>query len=90
MSKMGFDYIVIGAGIYGLYASHLLLQKKFDVAVLECDDKVFSRASYVNQARLHQGYHYPRSISTAKVSAKYFLRFLEDFKPAMNLSFKKI
>lgn len=90
MKKEYHDYVVIGAGIYGLYASHLLLKKKFNVAVLECDDKVFGRASYVNQARLHQGYHYPRSIGTARMTAKYFLQFLEDFKPAMNLSFKKI
>ena len=27
---------------------------------VEADDKLFSRASYVNQARVHQGYHYPR------------------------------
>ena len=29
------------------------------------------RATYINQARVHMGYHYPRSYSTAIKSAHY-------------------
>ena len=39
----------------------------------------FSRATYINQARVHMGYHYPRSFSTAIKSAHYFKRFYNDF-----------
>lgn len=85
-----FDYIVLGAGIFGLYAAKLLSEKKIKVALIEKDPEPFSRASYINQARLHYGYHYPRSISTAKQTIKYFERFNEDFKFAINSEFKKI
>jgi hypothetical protein len=37
------------------------------------------RASYVNQARVHNGYHYPRSILTGLRSRVNFPRFVEDF-----------
>ena len=84
------DFVIIGGGIYGLYAAHLLLKKKLKVALVECDDRIFSRASFINQARVHQGYHYPRSICTAIASARYFNRFVEDFEPAINRSFQKI
>ncbi len=85
-----FDYIIIGAGIYGLYAASLLAKKNVTVAVLEQDDSAFQRASFVNQARVHNGYHYPRSISTAIKSSSYFDRFNKDFEFAINKSFKQI
>ena len=85
-----FDYVVLGTGIYGLYAATLLLQKGYKVALVERDKTAFGRASYVNQARVHYGYHYPRSISTAKYAIKYFKRFKKDFNFAINDKFKKI
>ncbi len=85
-----FDYIILGAGIYGLYAAKLLGEKKMRVAVVDCDAKPFSRASFVNQARVHNGYHYPRSFSTAIKSAGYFERFVRDFDFAINSAFTKI
>ena len=36
------------------------------------------RASQVNQARVHNGYHYPRSLTTALSSVKYYERFTRD------------
>ncbi len=85
-----FDYIILGAGIYGLYAASLLAEKNVSVAVLEQDANAFQRATFINQARVHNGYHYPRSISTALKSAAYFNRFNQDFSFAINGSFKKI
>lgn len=29
------------------------------------EEAPFTRATYINQARVHMGYHYPRSLSTA-------------------------
>jgi hypothetical protein len=85
-----YDYIIFGAGIYGLYAAKLLARKGYHVAVLEYDEEPFQRSSYINQARVHNGYHYPRSFSTAKKSANYFDRFNKEFSFAINDSFKKI
>lgn len=88
-----FDKIIIGAGIYGLYAALFCGSKKHGsqrVLVLECDPGPFQRATYVNQARVHQGYHYPRSLSTAMKSAGYFERFNRDYGFCVNREFEKI
>ena len=45
-----YDRIIIGAGIYGLYAALYCAQKGMTVAILEYDDEAFGRATYVNQA----------------------------------------
>lgn len=86
-----YDYIILGAGIYGLYAATILAKKKdATIAVLEHDSDAFQRATFINQARVHNGYHYPRSLSTALKSASYFDKFNRDFDYAINSSFKKI
>jgi glycine/D-amino acid oxidase-like deaminating enzyme len=85
-----YDKIIIGAGIYGLYAALFCCEQGQNVSVLECDSTPFRRATYVNQARVHQGYHYPRSISTAMKSAGYFERFNKDYDFCINKEFEKI
>lgn len=90
MTKLKFDYVIFGAGIYGLYAAHLLAQKDVNVAIIEFDSAPLLRASFINQARVHNGYHYPRSVSTAEKSAHYYERFVNDFSFAINDRFKKI
>ncbi len=42
-----------------------------------------SRASYNNQARVHNGYHYPRSILTGLRSRASFPRFVDEFEAAV-------
>lgn len=74
-----YDKIIIGAGLYGMYAADFCAQRGQHVLVLEYDDAPFKRATYINQARVHMGYHYPRSLTTALKSAGYFRRFVEDF-----------
>lgn len=74
-----YDKIIIGAGLYGLYSAHLCGKNKESVLVLEYDDAAFKRATFINQARVHNGYHYPRSYSTAIKSAHYFKRFNDDY-----------
>ena len=73
------DKIVIGAGLYGLYAALYCARRGQQVIVLEQEERPFARATYINQARVHMGYHYPRSISTALKSAGYFQRFVSDY-----------
>lgn len=84
------DKLIIGAGLYGLYAALFCGRRGQSVTVLECDGRPFGRATYINQARVHQGYHYPRSLSTALKSAGYFQRFNEDFGFAINREFEKV
>lgn len=72
---MTVDKIIIGAGLYGLYAAQKCGAAGQRVLVLERDPAPFMRATYINQARVHMGYHYPRSYSTAIKSAHYFQRF---------------
>lgn len=77
--RLKYDKIIIGAGLYGFYAAKFCGDKKEQVLVLEYDKEPFARATYINQARVHMGYHYPRSLTTAVKSAGYFKRFVEDF-----------
>lgn len=85
-----YDKIIIGAGLYGLYAALFCAKKGQNVLVLEHDAEAFSRATYINQARVHMGYHYPRSYTTAKKSADYYDRFLEDYNFCIHNQFDKI
>ncbi len=74
-----YDKIIVGAGLYGLYAAQKCGAAGQRVLVLEKDPGPFMRATYINQARVHMGYHYPRSYSTAIKSAHYFERFCRDY-----------
>ncbi|OUQ42670.1 amino acid oxidase [Gemmiger sp. An120] len=76
---MTWDKIIVGAGLYGLYAAEQCGARGQRVLVLEKDPGPFMRATYINQARVHMGYHYPRSYSTAIKSAGYFERFCRDY-----------
>ena len=50
-----YDKIIIGAGIYGMYAAKKILEKKPNtkVLIIEVEKEPFNRGSYINQARLH-------------------------------------
>jgi glycine/D-amino acid oxidase-like deaminating enzyme len=87
---MKYDRIIIGAGLYGLYAADFCAGRGDSCLVLEYDSEAFKRATYINQARVHMGYHYPRSLSTAVKSAGYFNRFNEDFGFCVLTSFDQI
>ena len=87
---MNYDKIIIGAGLYGLYSAVYCGKKGENVLVLECDSVPFARATYINQARVHMGYHYPRSLSTAGKSRGYFDRFCEDYPESIKDDFTKI
>ncbi len=85
-----YDKIIVGAGLYGLYAARFCAGRGQRVLVLEYDGKPFQRATYINQARVHMGYHYPRSLTTAVKSAGYFRRFVEDFGFCIHDRFEQI
>lgn len=87
---MKYDKVIIGAGFYGLYSAYYCGKMGQSVLVLECETDAFQRATYINQARVHQGYHYPRSISTAMKSAFYFERFNKDFGFCVNCKLQQV
>lgn len=85
-----FDVIVIGGGFYGCLIAEFFKKKFSKVAILEKEKNLLKRASYVNQARIHNGYHYPRSLLTATRSRINFPKFVKEFKTAVFKDFTKI
>lgn len=85
-----YDKIILGAGLYGLYSALHCAERGENILVLEYDESPFMRATYINQARVHMGYHYPRSLSTAKKSAGYFKRFNEEYDFCIHSKFDQV
>jgi glycine/D-amino acid oxidase-like deaminating enzyme len=81
------DAAVIGGGFFGCMAALRLRARHRRVVVLERDDRLLGRASYHNQARVHNGYHYPRSLTTALRSRLNFPRFVEQFQSCVERDF---
>ena len=87
---MTYSKIILGAGLYGLYSALFCGKRGEKVLVLEYDSAPFKRATYINQARVHMGYHYPRSYSTAIKSAHYFERFMKDYSFCVLAEFNQV
>jgi glycine/D-amino acid oxidase-like deaminating enzyme len=87
-----FNAVVIGAGFYGcLVALYLMRERKLRrVAIIEREKSLMKRASYNNQARVHNGYHYPRSFTTAYRSRCSLPRFVKDWPDAIYRDFSHI
>jgi glycine/D-amino acid oxidase-like deaminating enzyme len=79
--------VVVGGGFYGCAIAAHLAEGGAQVVLLEAHDELLLRASYTNQARLHGGYHYPRSFNTAYRSRLNFNRFIAEYGPAIDDSF---
>ncbi|MFO0805262.1 MAG: FAD-dependent oxidoreductase [Gemmataceae bacterium] len=84
------DALVIGGGFYGLYLAETLARRGERVMLCERGPRPMMRASYTNQARVHNGYHYPRSVLTALRSRVNFPRFADEFRPAIHDGFVKL
>ena len=84
-----YDCIIIGGGFFGTYIASTLRQKYRKILIVEKERDLLLRASLRNQARVHNGYHYPRSLSTALSSARHFTRFCDEFAPAILNAFEK-
>jgi glycine/D-amino acid oxidase-like deaminating enzyme len=86
------DAIVIGGGFYGsVIAVYLARQRGLrHIALIEREPALLSRASYNNQARVHNGYHYPRSFTTAYRSRVNLPRFVRQWPEAVKQDFTKL
>jgi glycine/D-amino acid oxidase-like deaminating enzyme len=86
-----YDALVIGGGFFGCEVA--LEMKRLGasrIGIVEREAGIMRRASYVNQARVHNGYHYPRSIPTAERSRVNFERFVEDYGYALTKNLVKL
>ena len=85
------DAVVVGGGFFGCNVALALRKRGLrDVLVLEREARILGRASYVNQARVHNGYHYPRSLATARRSHASFERFCADYAYAVRADMRKV
>ena len=86
------DAVIIGGGFYGsAIAIYLAKQRGLKrIVLVERESALLTRASYNNQARVHNGYHYPRSFTTAHRSRVNQPRFVRDWPEAMKQDFTKL
>lgn len=84
------DYVVIGGGFYGCCLALMLRSISRSVVVVEAADRLLSRASRVNQARVHTGFHYPRSALTAVKSMVLRQKFAKHFPDAVVANFQML
>lgn len=86
------DAVIIGGGFYGAAIAIYLAKTRGlrSVTILEREPELLLRASYNNQARVHNGYHYPRSFTTAFRSRVNLPRFVRDWPQAVKQDFIKL
>ncbi len=86
------DAIIIGGGFYGaVVASYLATERGVGrVILIEREPRLMQRASFSNQARVHNGYHYPRSFTTAYRSRVNLPRFMREWESAVHSDFLKV
>ncbi len=83
-----FDAVVVGGGFYGATLAAELAGAGWRVLVVEREAELLARASFNNQARVHGGYHYPRSLVTGRRSRVNAPRFIADYAEAIDDSFR--
>jgi glycine/D-amino acid oxidase-like deaminating enzyme len=86
------DALVLGGGFYGAAIARHLARRdpSWRVALVEREPRLLARASYANQARIHNGYHYPRSFTTAYRSRVNLPRFVADWPQAVHQGMRKL
>ncbi len=73
------DIALIGGGFFGCSLATHIAARGERVVVIEREKGFLRRASYANQARVHNGYHYPRSLLTALRSRVNSPRFRAEY-----------
>src|SRR3989338_2676983 len=74
---------VIGGGFFGVMTAIKLAERGFKVTIFERKADILYEASYINQNRMHMGYHYPRSFETAMSSFIFQKAFCNMFREAV-------
>lgn len=84
------DVLIIGGGFFGCSLAVYFSKQGRRVIVLEKEAAIMERASFRNQARIHNGYHYPRSLLTAMRSRRNFPVFVEKYNDCVVDDFVKL
>ena len=87
---MRFPIVIAGGGFFGCSIAMMLHRRGLRPIVVEEADELLTHASRVNQARVHGGYHYPRSLMTAYRSRQNYERFRREYRDAIADKFTKI
>lgn len=82
--------VIAGGGFFGCSIALMLQKRGYEPIVVEEADEMLTQASRVNQARVHGGYHYPRSLMTAYRSRQNYERFRSHYREAIVDQFTKI
>ena len=83
------DVAIVGGGFFGSMIACHLAARGLSVLLVEREQRLLDRASHRNQARVHQGYHYPRSLLTGLRSRENYRRFLGEFGECVHTGFEK-
>lgn len=89
MVQNKYDIIVVGGGFFGSSVALYQAERGKSVLLVEKEDSLMKRASLNNQARVHGGYHYPRSLLTGLRSRTNYKIFRARFPDCIDNSFKK-
>lgn len=84
------DAVIVGGGFYGAHIATFVARHLSKVVLFERESTLLSRASSNNQARVHGGYHYPRSILTSLRSRRNYPRFGMEYADAIDRSFTNL
>lgn len=84
-----YQTVIIGGGFFGCSVAAELAERGQKVLLCEEAEALLTRASYNNQARIHNGYHYPRSVLTAQRSRVNFPRWIERYRECVVDDFEK-
>lgn len=68
---------ILGAGFYGCHLAFELIADGHDVVIHEIKGAIFEGASGKIPARLHQGFHYPRSKKTRLACQEHIPEFMK-------------
>lgn len=71
--------LVVGGGFFGAYIAEFLARMGAYVMLVERSKILLGEASLINQARVHNGYHYPRSLLTGLRSRLSMPVFVSEF-----------
>jgi hypothetical protein len=85
-----YDVVIIGGGFYGCSLAIDIASKGKTVVLLEKEREILARASQLNQARIHAGYHYPRSFLTGIRSKENLALFVDSFPKVVVKDFTKL
>ena len=82
--------IVVGGGIFGCVIASDLAKRGHSVTLYEKNREIMMETSWVNQYRVHRGYHYPRSKKTILECKAAAHLFEKRYNKSINNSYKNL